>query len=246
MPKQSFTIDELPAVRRAAFDRGQDPVVSLVNDATVAIGIDLVKLASVLGKYVATHLGPVWDLPSLKVVALARGAKIPANTWGLRLVDDADQPGVLGYHELTAGGLPISNVFVRTLLDNGDSVSVTASHELAEMLVDPAINLWAETGKGDLWGYETSDAVEDTAFVIDGVPVSNFQYPAWFEHTRKANSTRFDHLAKCTRPFQLLKGGYSLVWKNGRIGQVFGSLAKEKKFSKEDRRGHRSELRKKK
>jgi len=34
--------------------------------------------------------------------------------------------------------LPESKVFRETTLDNGDQVSISASHELVEMLVDPA------------------------------------------------------------------------------------------------------------
>lgn len=240
---RGFTLHDLPTPPRAAFDRGQDPVVSLVNIAMVPLGIDLAKLAGVLQEYVNHHLGPVWDLPLVKIQATA-GRTIPAGTWGLRFADDADQPGVLGYHDLTPQNLPISNVFVRTIVGGQESIPVTASHELAEMLIDPAINLWAEKSDGVLWAYESSDAVEDTAFAVDGVPCSNFQYPSWFEKTRKPKSTRFDHLAKCTKPFQLLRGGYSLVLQSGRISQVFGSLAKEKRFAREERKGHRSEDRK--
>jgi len=38
-------------------------------------------------------------------------------------------------------GLPLSKVFVKSTRAVGQKVSVTACHELAEMLVDPAINL---------------------------------------------------------------------------------------------------------
>src|SRR5262249_31056630 len=61
--------------------------------------------------------------------------------WAVVFLDDADQPGALAYHDLTPEGLPLSKVFVRTTIQNGDLVSVSASHELVEMLVDPAINM---------------------------------------------------------------------------------------------------------
>ena len=75
MPR-GFTLHDLPPTPRAAFDRGQDPVVSLVNIATVPLGIDLGKLAVVLQEYVNKHLGPVWDLPPVKVQARARAVTI--------------------------------------------------------------------------------------------------------------------------------------------------------------------------
>ena len=45
-------------------------------------------------------------------------------------------------------------------------------------------------------------------------------------------------------PFQILSGGYQIIFKNGKWTQVFGSEAKKKRFGQEDRRGHRSETRK--
>ena len=50
-------------------------------------------------------------------------------------------------------------------------------------------------------------------------------------------------MKKVTRPFQLLKGGYQIVFKNGKETQIFGSKAKAKRFKREDRRGHRSQYR---
>ena len=46
-----------------------------------------------------------------------------------------------------------------------------------------------------------------------------------------------------TKPFQILKGGYQIIFKNGKWSEVFVSDAKKKAFAKEDRRGHRSERR---
>ena len=65
-------------------------------------------------------------------------------------LDSVDVQGALGYHDLTPDGLPLSKVFVKTTLNGGQKVSVTACHELAEMLVEPAINLCATGPKGRL------------------------------------------------------------------------------------------------
>jgi hypothetical protein len=73
--------------------------------------------------------------------------------------------------------------------------------------------------------------------------MSDCVYPAYFESFRKPNSVQFDYLKKVTKPFQILKGGYSLVRKGTKTNQVFGSKAKEKKFRMEDRAEHRSQYR---
>jgi hypothetical protein len=46
-----------------------------------------------------------------------------------------------------------------------------------------------------------------------------------------------------TQPFQILKGGYQITFRSGKWSQIFGSDDKARAFSKEDRRGHRSEQR---
>ena len=60
---------------------------------------------------------------------------------------------------------------------------------------------------------------------------------------RKAGSAQFDRLSKVTKPFQILPGGYQIVFKNGTWSQIFASASKKKRFGREDRRGHRSEQR---
>lgn len=48
--------------------------------------------------------------------------------WQLVYFDDADTADVLGYHELTKDGQPISKIFVKTALAINQLVSVTACH----------------------------------------------------------------------------------------------------------------------
>lgn len=214
--------------------------MACINRASVPLGVDFGALVRALQRFLDDCFAPVWGTPA-RIVA-ARGY-LPG-AWAMEFWDDADAPGALGYHNLTPEGLPLSKVFVKTTARAGQKVSVTASHELAEMLVDPAINLWSDGPQGSLYAYETADAVEEEEFLIDGVAMSDFVYPAYFEAFRKKGSAQFDYLKKVTRPFQVLKGGYSLVRQGGRISQIFGSAAKRKRFLMEDRRGHRSEARK--
>jgi len=122
---------------------------------------------------------------------------------------------------------------------------VSASHELVEMLVDPAINLMT-TGPDPraVYAYESADPVEELSFKVNGIAMSDFVYPAYFEDFHKAGSVQFDHLKKVRKPFQILSGGYQIIFKNGNWSQIFGSASKRKRFALEDRRGHRSEQRK--
>lgn len=249
---------------RAAFDQGQAPIIAFVNNATIDIGVDFDKLIAACQRFVNECFAPVWGTPA----TLVRADKLSPGQWGMVFLDDADAAGALGYHDLAwgdgkTGKWPISKVFVRTTLQGGEKVSVTTCHELAEMLVDPAINLWALGPRGALWAYEMSDAVETEEFEIDGIAMSDFVFPSYFEKFRPAGSARFDYLNKVSKPFQILPGGYSIVASMGREQQifgrsgrdlpfvqrpdgtaiVFGSEAKPEAFARENRAMHRSEYR---
>jgi hypothetical protein len=224
-----------------AFNQGLTPTISCFNKAVTPMGVNLDALIAAMQVYVDKHVAPVWGTPA----KLTKTTGFVANTWAMVFLDKADAPGALAYHDLTPDGLPLSKVFVKTTIDAHELVSVSASHELVEMLVDPAINLMT-TGP-DLkatYAYEAADPVEALSFSVNGIPMSDFIYPSYFEIFRKANSVPFDHLNKVRKPFQILAGGYQIVMKNGKWNQIFASEAKKKALKREDRRGHRSETRK--
>lgn len=225
--------------RAAAFNQGTYPTIVMVNKATVSLGVDFDKLVAALQKFLDTAFVPIWGYPA----KLVKGADVQPGSWAMVFMDDADTAGALGYHDLTKDGQPLSKVFVKTTIAAGEKVSVTACHELAEMLIDPGCQLWADRGNGTLYAYEMCDACEESFFAIDGVSMSDFVYPAFFEPWRKAGSVQFDYLKKIKQPFQTLPGGYQIIMKAGKQGQIFGSAAKARRFAKEDRRMHRADYR---
>ena len=223
-----------------AFNQGVIPTIACFNKAETKLGVDFSALIAAMQVFIDGHVAPVWGTPArlIKTNNFKKGA------WAMVFLDDADAPGALAYHDLTPDGLPISKVFVKTTLENKELVSVSASHELVEMLVDPAINLMT-TGPDPklMYAYESADPVEALSFPVNGIPMTDFVYPSYFEIFHKPGSVPFDHLKKVSKPFQLLSGGYQIIFKNGKWTQIYGSKAKEKKFEREDRRGHRSEQR---
>ena len=227
--------------KRGAFNQGDVPTIAVFNRATVPLGVELGKLVVALQAYIDEFIVPAWGTPA----KLRQSEDFLPGAWAMVFLDDADQKGALAYHDLTPDGLPEAKVFVRTTLDNGDLVSVSASHELVEMLVDPAINLMT-TGPDPMavYAYESADPVENLSFPVKGIAMSDFVYPAYFENFHKPRSVKFDQLGKVSKPFQILTGGYQVVFKGGKWSQTFGSVAKRRAFASEDRRGHRSEQRK--
>jgi hypothetical protein len=220
-----------------AFNTGQTPTIACFNKAKTPLGVDLDALIEAMQVYVDQYVSPVWGTPA----KLIKSTDFVKGDWAIVFLDNADQPGALAYHDLTPDGWPLSKVFVKTTLENNDLVNVSASHELVEMLVDPAINLMT-TGPaaGVVYAYESADPAEELNFDVNGIKMSDFVFPSYFEVFRAPESTQFDYLNAVSKPFQILKGGYQIVLKNGKWTQIYGSAAKKKRFAKEDRRGHRS------
>jgi hypothetical protein len=227
-------------IRAAQAGQGGSVNIACINKATADLGVPFEKLTATLQKCFDEHFLPVWGYP----VKLYNTDAPKASDWQFVYFDNADAAGALGYHELTHNGQPISKVFVKTTVEANQLVSVTACHELFEMVIDPLANLWAEAADGTEYAYEMSDPVEEDTFFVDGIEMSNFVHPSWFEPFQHPPKTKFDHLGLLNKPFSMTKGGYVIVKKKGKVTQEYGSKLKEKRFGKEDRLNHRSEYRK--
>ncbi len=187
--------------------------ISVINESTVLTDADVTPVVGALQQQVTNDFRPAWGVDA-ELTMIPQGTPAPAGTWWLVILDDSDQAGALGYHDLTPDGLPIGKVFAASDLKAGTSWTVTASHELLEMLADPNINLTVfiqdANTTGTLYAYEVCDACEDDSFgyQINNVLVSDFVYPAWFENFRAQGSTQFDRMNQIQNPLQLLTGGY--------------------------------------
>ena len=187
--------------------------ISVVNASTVLDDAEVRNVVDALQKQVTNDFRPAWGVDA-KVNFIPRGSTPQEGTWWLAILDDSDQAGALGYHDLTTDGLPLGKVFAATDLKYGYTWSVTASHELLEMLADPNINLTVfvqnANTTGTMYAYEVCDSCEaDTyGYRIGNVLVSDFVYPSWFEDFRTQGSTQFDQTNHIQTPLQLLSGGY--------------------------------------
>lgn len=205
-------------------------MISIINESSVLTDALVQAFLPALQEQVDKDFGPIWGMAAnLRFVAAADVA-IAANDWQLVILDNSDQAGALGYHDVTAAGHPLGKIFAATDKQYGSSVSVTISHELLEMLGDPSIStcISEEDANGNvtaLLAYEACDATEDDSYgyKIDGVLVSDFVYPAWFGGIA---ASKFDHMGHCTQPGQILSGGYQAKWTpSGGWGQINGQKA---------------------
>jgi len=160
------------------------------------------------------HFQPAWGLTA----ALTTGAAPPTSEPPgplvelVRVLDDSDEAGLLGYHGLAPDGRPGAFVFARTSERAGVPWTVTLSHEVLEQLADPFGTL-AHSLADDYGPYaiahQVCDPVERDEYELAGVRVSNFVLPAWFNAAGPGGP--WDYLGRLAGPLTLSRGGYCHV-----------------------------------
>jgi hypothetical protein len=159
--------------------------------------------------------------------------EVPAQCWRVELLDDLDEPGALGYHTDDANQ---PYAVVDATLSSGqkdDAWTVTASHEIMEMLADPWGNRLhgANLPAGAEHAYRTfglkkptedvhyllevADPPEAESYLVDGVSVSDFVLPDWYRTNPKVGLF-YSFTGYCTKPRQVAPGGYVSFMGGGR------------------------------
>lgn len=204
------------------------PKVAVANRSTVLPDDQVKMIVAALQVQVDRDFQPAWQIDCL-VSLFAKGEPVPPDWWQLVFADDSDQAGALGYHELTPAGQPVGFVFAKTDRDYGVASSVTASHELLEMLADPwicatALHQTSAMG-GDVYALEVCDPCEadNLGYQIDGIQVSDFVLPAYF---RDGATGPYDLRGAVKQPFGLAPGGYLSRFVQGQgWGQITAEAA---------------------
>ena len=195
------------------------PVIAITNASTCLTDAQVAAAIPALQRQVTLDFKAYWELDS-ELTFLPKEELLTDGWWQICVTDNPDQAGALGYHELTSGGTPLGKVFAALDIQTGGSWTVTLSHELLEMLADPWINWCAQGSDGKVYALEVCDAVEadKLGYKIDGVLVSDFITPSWFEPTR---TDRVDFKRRISKPLQLASGGYiSVLDQEGRWTQI--------------------------
>lgn len=185
---------------------------SSVNDRTVQ------RAVRVMNRQVNEDFAPVWGssyacklhAPAVDLTNPDHLAEEPVPAEAvIYLVDSAHLSGALGYHSTNSVEVPTGFVFT----DLGDW-TVTLSHEILELIVDPTVNIFVpgsdprdpDAQEAWLWhAYEVCDAVERTVYEIDEVWVSNFVTPSYFSFGN-SQGTRNDFLGVGVDSFGVLPG----------------------------------------
>ena len=181
--------------------------VALVDASATIDAADLAEVAGALNEQVQADFAPAWH------VAATVGAypAAPPHTWRIELRTELEGAGgALGYHA-DSHHQPYALVDV----DAGDW-TVTASHELLEMLGDPwgsrlhgakALPGWEGTSPRVRYLVELCDPCERFSYEVGGVAVSDFLLPSFYRSTARGTS-RYSFLGKLTTPLEVADGGY--------------------------------------
>jgi hypothetical protein len=162
--------------------------VALVSDDGRVGPDELAHVAGALNRQVQEDFAPVWHVRA----TVGAYPSLPAGTWGIHVVSALDDPGALGFHT-DDHFQPLAYVL------HDDAWTVTASHELLEMLADPwgsrfhggrlphgIERRFAEFGLKSTRSHvsylvEVCDPPEAWSYDVGGVAVSDFITPRFYD-----------------------------------------------------------------
>jgi hypothetical protein len=181
----------------------------------------LQHVAAALQTQVIRDVAPIWSVTA--TVSAFEWGHLPVGFWPLVIVDKIEGPHEVDIHgvHVMKDGLPMG------LVQYSPSWSLTASHELIEMIVDP-VGKWTlpgrswEEGQGQVdYLVEACDPCQDASFAypIDGVLVSDFVTPHFYGPFEIAGA-RYSLGGNVEGPRRILRRGY-LSWRDPRSGEIW-------------------------
>lgn len=145
--------------------------------------------------------------PNFEKLAELRGDAI------IYLLSKADDSGALGWHDANLAGVPYGVVFLDIAEQLDEPWTVTLSHEVLELVLDPHVNRLAagphptDPRRTVFHWMEACDAVQAESYHIEGVAVSDFLLPLYFTPQAEPGS-RHSHLGVDVESFGVAAGGY--------------------------------------
>ena len=201
-------------------------LVSLTRSISLA---NLLSVTAAVQKQLTRDFSPIWGIPAT-VDAFADLTSVPSDYRPVVIFGDCNE--LAGRLEFAVGetigaklisafdagrlqGLHL-NAFTRqpfALVEASESWTVTASHEILEMLVDPWGNRLRaaahplEPGVRVNYLLEICDPCIAAWYPVNGVPMADFYTPRYFDPVR-TTSVRYSFTGEIEYPQQILDGGY--------------------------------------
>ncbi len=188
--------------------------ILIINKSALITPEDIASWLPAINTQISRDFAPAWNAPGTVWFGPAL-----TGAWQFTLQDGIDQAGDLGYH-LLADGSPEARIDAKGAADTGNDWRTVAGHEILEALADPSCTRMAPDG---ITICEVCDPVEESMYLIDGVPVTNFVLPDYF-NGRPA--PKYDFNGQLTGPCpNMLPGGYLMRYIGGGwVSQFAGAL----------------------
>lgn len=193
--------------------------VALLSQSPSVSLSEVVKVSAALQKQAMRDFAPIWDTGAT-VDAFESLSDVPLGYWPVIVRDDVSQQfsGAGGIH-LDESGQPFA------LVQSASDWSLTASHEVLEMIADPFGDRLvagrapdapkaAKDQKRVEYLVEVCDPSEDAqhAYTVNDILVSDFYTPDFFDPV-PASGVRYSFTGALRGPRRILKNGY-LSWHN--------------------------------
>jgi hypothetical protein len=185
-------------------------IIVVKNQSTILSDAEIKRVIAALQIQLDRDLCPSWDLGKFHIEFREKTAAILKGERQFIFLDNVGVAGALGYHDVTVNGDAISYVGAKETMMSGGQWSVTASHEICEMCVNDHLNdTEYNEAEGRMYIKEVCDAVEldSQGYVINGVLVSDFVLPGWFQPDVKQTAP-LSFCGHVTIPYELAAGGY--------------------------------------
>jgi hypothetical protein len=181
--------------------------VALVSEVEGHDPGDVARVTAALQRQAIRDFRPIWRVEAT-VDSFPTLDDVPLGYWPMLVRDDIGFPGAAGIH-LDKDGQPFA------LITMSDSWSLTASHELLEMLADPFGNRLVpgaspKPGQGRVeFLVEVSDPseAEQFGYTVNDILMSDFYTPRFFDPL-PVGGVRYSFTGAITKPRTILRGGY--------------------------------------
>ena len=144
-----------------------------------------------------------------QVTAFTKDSKIPDDAAPVYIQDKIERKGLSGFHVTTTNQMPYAHV------QSDGNWSITASHEILELLVDPTGNKTLpapsleDPNVNVDYLVEVCDPVNNpvNAISVGLIGVSDFYLPSYFDPVA-VSGKQYSANKRLTAPRQILEGGY--------------------------------------
>lgn len=172
-------------------------VIAVINQSSKIGSLDLKKVVEAVQIQISQDFNPIWAKNATLVIT----EKFTNQDYYVLIKDNISVKGLEGYHSLDENNVPFAE------MKYSKDWSFTFSHEVLEMIHNPYIKEIEQTDLYQNIMEEVADATATEGYKINGVKVSNFVTPDFY-NIKHIDGLKYDFMGLLKRPLELYEGGY--------------------------------------